>query len=145
MRIDTNLPHINKNLITYKINPKSYINAHNFPTLSDLVEEIKRIDNDSKALKAMLREPVFLDSNTLENEEKRLKEFLESIFEQEPKNALRRGDGVWIEHHTSRMKKSYNLEHLFKYHKIAKLIDNMLKQRTKPRELIKKLKNKLKL
>ncbi|STQ87022.1 glycosyltransferase family 10 domain-containing protein [Helicobacter muridarum] len=42
-------------------NPKSFINAHNFDSIEDLVDEIRRIDNDDYAYFNMLKEPAFID------------------------------------------------------------------------------------
>ncbi|WP_181882648.1 MULTISPECIES: glycosyltransferase family 10 domain-containing protein [unclassified Helicobacter] len=89
------LPQISLNLLEYKINPKAYINAHNFPTWEALVDEIKRIDNDERAYLAMLKEPMFLDNfNAVEFYQKRLEEFFHHIFSQPYEQAFRRGVGV---------------------------------------------------
>lgn len=143
VNIDMTIPRIPKHLIEYHLNPKAFINAHNFPTLRDLIEEIKRMDNDHEAYKAMLREPVFLDNfNPFIEQENKLKSFLESICSQEPKNAFRRGEAIHLTDHRTRMEKNYNLPHLLKYYKLAKKINNILSWRTIPRDLIKKYKLK---
>lgn len=95
--IDTQIPHISAHLLEYGINPKAFINAHNFPNLQDLVQEVKRIDNDEKAYKEMYLQPLFLDDfNPYEYYEKKLEMFLDSIVSQDSKTALRRGDGTHI-------------------------------------------------
>ncbi|WP_112058306.1 glycosyltransferase family 10 domain-containing protein [Helicobacter fennelliae] len=43
-------------------NPKAFVNAHDFANLDELVQEVRRIDNDNEAYLAMLKEPIFLDS-----------------------------------------------------------------------------------
>ena len=89
------LPQIPPNLLEYKINPKAYINAHNFPAWEALIDEIKRIDNDEKAYLAMLKEPMFLDDfNAIEFYEKHLEDFFHYIFLQPYEQAFRRGVGV---------------------------------------------------
>ncbi|WP_395002542.1 glycosyltransferase family 10 domain-containing protein [uncultured Helicobacter sp.] len=98
--IDTQIPHISAHLLEYGINPKAFINAHNFPSLQDLVQEVKRIDNDEKAYKEMYLQPLFLDDfNPYEYYEKKLEMFLDSIVSQDSKTALRRGDGTHIRRH----------------------------------------------
>ena len=95
-RINQALPVISPSLIEYKINPKSFMNAHNFATWDDLIEEIKRIDNDDEAYLAMLKEPVFLDDfDAVRFYEKRLERFFDYIFLQAPALAFRRGAGSY--------------------------------------------------
>ncbi len=103
--IDTRLPIISPHLLEYKINPKAFINAHNFPNLNALVDEVKRIDNDWRAYKAMLDEPLFLDGfNPRAYYKKRLRKFLLHIFKQSPNIAFRRGNGQFIELYTNYLK-----------------------------------------
>ena len=91
--IDMRIPKISENLIDYKINPKAFINAHNFPNLDALVEEVKRIDNDDKLYEAMRKEPLFLDNfNPKDFYEKKLFDFFYNIFSQPLPLAFRRGD-----------------------------------------------------
>ena len=88
------LPNIPPHLLEYKLNPKAFINAHNFPNLESLLQEVIRIDTDEKAYQAMLQEPIFLDNfNPFSYYEKRLFDFFDSIFSQEPQKAFRRGKG----------------------------------------------------
>lgn len=92
--IDMRIPQISPHLLEYKINPKAFINAHNFPNLDSLVEEVKRIDNDDKAYNAMRNEPLFLDNfNPKAFYEKKVLEFFDNIFSQSPNLAFRRGEG----------------------------------------------------
>lgn len=98
--IDMRIPKIPTHLMDYKINPKAFINAHNFPNLDALKDEVIRIDNDEEAFKAMLNEPLFLDDFDLLNYyDKKVFNFLDSIVSQEPHLALRRGRGNFIDYH----------------------------------------------
>ena len=45
------------------LNPKALINAHDYPTLEELIEAIKRIQEDKNLYRAMLKEPAFLPSD----------------------------------------------------------------------------------
>ncbi|MWV63070.1 alpha-1,3-fucosyltransferase [Helicobacter saguini] len=150
LKIDTKLPHISQDLIKYRINPKSFINAHDFPDIDSLIAEVKRIDNDKEAYLQMLKEPVFLnDINELKAHKEKLKAFLESIFSQSPKDAFRRGKGqwLWIKNENAKkilyfdkeMQKIQGLSTLLRYHKLAKFINDMIVYRLKPRDFIKKL------
>ena len=92
--IDMRVPEIPLHLIEYKINPKAFINAHNFPNLNALLEEVKRIDNDDKAYEAMRNEPLFLDNfNPNEFYEKKIFEFFDYIFSQGADLAFRKRKG----------------------------------------------------
>lgn len=108
--IDTRIPTISQNLIEYKINPKAFINAHNFPNLNALLEEVKRIDNDDKAYEAMRNEPLFLDNfNPKEFYEKKILDFFDNIFSQGANLAFRRGVGQHLATYEHRIKSSYGL------------------------------------
>ena len=92
--IDTRIPHIAPHLIEYQINPRAFINAHNFPNLDALVEEVKRIDNDNNAYESMRNEPLFLNNfNPKRFYEKKILDFFDNIFSQPPNLAFRRGEG----------------------------------------------------
>ena len=102
------LPNIPPHLLEYKLNPKAFINAHNFPNLESLLQEVIRIDTDEKAYQAMLQEPIFLDNfNPFSYYEKRLFDFFDSIFSQEPQKAFRRGKGQVLEQHKTNLRKMY--------------------------------------
>ena len=45
------------------LNPKALINAHDYATLEELIEAIKRIEEDKNLYRAMLKEPAFLPSD----------------------------------------------------------------------------------
>lgn len=101
------IPNISHSLIDYEINPKAFINAHNFPTFKDLIEEIKRIDNDSYAFEEMLREPVFLnDFNPHEFYMTRVTTFLNHIVSQGVIQAKRRGEGMFLQNHEAYMRET---------------------------------------
>lgn len=108
--IDMRVPEIPLHLIEYKINPKAFINAHNFPNLNALLEEVKRIDNDDKAYEAMRNEPLFLDNfNPNEFFEKKIFEFFDYIFSQGADLAFRRGVGQHLASYQHRIKAGLNL------------------------------------
>ena len=108
--IDTRLPRISPHLLEYKINPKAFINAHNFVNLDALVAEVRRIDNDEAAYQAMLNQPLFLeDFKSREFYEKKLLDFLLYIFNQSPRAAFRRGEGQHMDYAINDLRDAKNL------------------------------------
>ena len=109
--IDMRIPVIDEKLLDYKINPKAFINAHNFANLNALLDEIKRIDNDDNAYNAMRNEPLFLDNfNPREFYDKKLLEFFDNIFSQGPNLAFRRGKGQQLDAYLYRLKPKTELK-----------------------------------
>ncbi|EAH8324193.1 hypothetical protein EUZ10_09625, partial [Campylobacter coli] len=93
--INQYIPRISESLIDYKINLKSFINAHDFSSWDELIDYIKYIDNDYNAYSSMLKEPVFLnDFNPVDFYEKKLVAFFDNIFSQDYKSAFRRKCGI---------------------------------------------------
>lgn len=74
-------------------NKKAFVNFDDFANMGEFVEYIKYLDNDENAYLAMLNEPLILDSQILEKNDKKLAEFLRNIFSAE--NPYRRGFGQW--------------------------------------------------
>ena len=111
--IDMRIPVIDEKLLDYKINPKAFINAHNFANLNALLDEVKRIDNDDNAYNAMRNEPLFLDNfNPREFYDKKLLEFFDNIFSQGPNLAFRRGVGQHLQGYENRIKTNTTLTKL---------------------------------
>lgn len=97
--IDTRVP-----ILAYEpefiLNPKAFINAHNFSSWGDLLEEIKRIDNDDEAYWEMRRAPAFLkEPRDSWVDGRELWDFIGYILSQDPKDAKRRGVGQFIAYH----------------------------------------------
>lgn len=106
---DTRIPNIPPYLFDYKINPKAFINAHEFPTFKDLIDEIRRIDNDDRAFKDMLNEPVFLDGfEYREFYSQKVFHFLDYIVSQGPVYAKRRGRAIRVEDKEHKIKEAYS-------------------------------------
>ncbi len=142
--IDTRIPNIPQHLIDYKINPKSFINAHNFSTIGDLIEEVKRIDNDKQAYEEMINEPIFLDNfNPITFYENKLFIFLDSIVSQGRELAKRRGWGQYKEDY---LKRAYMLDKERKYidycFKHKSIISNIRNISELPRNIIRRIRGK---
>jgi len=77
-------------------NPKAFVNCHDFQTLEEAVERVKKIDQDDALYKQMLSEPWF--PNGIEPEclrDETFANFLSNIFDQKPEEAFRRNRGRW--------------------------------------------------
>ena len=72
--------------IAKEINPKAFVNCHDFSSLQEVVEHVIRIDTDDVLYRKMVQEPVFMDSPPTLDE---LECFLLHIVEQ-PLAAARR-------------------------------------------------------
>lgn len=77
-------------LVSKEFNPHAMINLHDYDSLEKGVERIIEVDQNDDLYLKMLMEPKFISENYLEEMYSGLKEFLFSIFLQEPENAFRR-------------------------------------------------------
>jgi len=78
------------------LNPKAFINCHDFATLEEAVEQIKKIDQDDALYRQMLAEPWFCDGvepPCLRDET--IAAFFCNIFDQPHEKAFRRNRGRW--------------------------------------------------
>lgn len=65
----------------YIINPKAYINLHNFSSFKEAIEYIIEVDNNPDLFASMLQERVFLqDYDIIEYYENKILAFFDSIF-----------------------------------------------------------------
>jgi hypothetical protein len=82
--------------ITDYLNPKAFINAHDFDSTKALVEYIKNIEQDDQAYLAMLTEPWFPNQHEPEAwQDTTFAAFLSNIFEQPLEQAYRRNRSRW--------------------------------------------------
>ena len=82
--------------ITDYLNPKAFINAHDFDSNEELVEYIKKIDQDNQAYCAMLEEPWLPDQQEPEVwKDSTFAAFLSNIFDQPQEEAYRRNLSRW--------------------------------------------------
>lgn len=129
--IDTSIPKISSYLFEYKVNPKAFINAHNFPNLDSLVDEIRRVDVNNNLYLEMINQNLFLDNfKPFTYYENKIYNFLDSVFLQDYDNAFRRGNSAMLYIYNKRAKKSYKLDNI--YRKIFHY----------PRDLIRKCRDK---
>jgi hypothetical protein len=81
--------YIGNPLIELEFNPKSFINSNNFDSHQDLVDYVKKIDNNDIEYMKMLAEPKILETSLVPKEIE-LESFLLRIFLQDPLKARRR-------------------------------------------------------
>jgi hypothetical protein len=82
--------------ITDYLNPKAFINAHDFDSIEALITHIQKIDQDDQAYCAMLEEPWF--PNNIEPatwQDSTFAAFLSNILEQPNEEAYRRNLSRW--------------------------------------------------
>lgn len=117
IKINNKIPNIKKELLPpFRLNPKAFINAHNYSNWNDVIEEIKRIDNNQKAYEEMLSEPVFLNNFSAQDLRKydydRIMDFLYNIFDQDPQDARKRTEAQTVQYEVIN---KYKLGSLFDY------------------------------
>lgn len=71
--------------IAKEFNPMSFINCHDYNNFEEVIEEIKKIDNDDELYFKYLKEPFSYNETMLEEYEKKLENFLYSIVENNQK------------------------------------------------------------
>lgn len=62
-------------------NPKAFINCHDFKCFEDVVDQVKKIDQDDELYLSMLKEPAFLHPEASDEIQRRFDEFLINIIE----------------------------------------------------------------
>ncbi len=84
-------------LIAAELNPRAFVNCHDFPDLDAVVRHVQELDGDDTAYLAMLAEPIFPGgTEPAELREERLLEFFAPIFDQPVEQAYRRSRvGRW--------------------------------------------------
>lgn len=62
-------------------NSKAFVNCHGFNNFDEVIEHIKKVDNDDQLYLNMMNEPIFLEGKTLKSEIERFDNFLINIVE----------------------------------------------------------------
>ena len=101
-------PNVNKDF-----NSKSFVNAADFKSLDELVQEIIRLDNDDDAYLSMAQEHPFTESQKKSADWiNDFDEFMDSIIQQEPENAIRRTRFGYAKFYTRRYKLLFGMANL---------------------------------
>lgn len=78
------------------LNPKAFINCHEYDSLQDIVARVRKIDQDPGLYRAILAEPWFPDGVEPECfRHETIRDFLINIFDGDPAEAFRRNRGRW--------------------------------------------------
>lgn len=80
-----------------EFNTRAFINCHDYHTLQDIVEEVKKIDRNDQLYRSMLCEPWLTHEQAIDNKinEEKFEKFIFSIFDNDLSHANRRGNGTW--------------------------------------------------
>lgn len=105
--------------IAEDFNPKSFVNARDFPSFDAMIERVKEIDNDDELYLSMLNEPIIQgDADVAE-----LSDFLYSIFDQPLSSAKRRSHSQ-----PAKGMEAMKLRHVFFETKIYKYYKKVINQ-----------------
>lgn len=75
--------------IAKEFNPKSFINGHDFASFDELVEYVKKVDNDDELYLSMVKAPIIVGKAKC-LEEDYLADYLFTVCSQNPEDAIRR-------------------------------------------------------
>ena len=75
--------------VAEEFNPKAFINAHDFNSLEEMMEYVKKVDQDDALYLQMVREPVFQPGALERVSDEKVLEFLSHIFDQPYEKARR--------------------------------------------------------
>lgn len=82
--------------VTRVFNPKAFIRVEDFQTVDEVVDYVKKVDNDERLYRQMLQEPALTDDTyTKAHQTALLKAFLANIFTPSLEQAYRRNRFVW--------------------------------------------------
>lgn len=83
-------------LVENIFNKKAFINANNFKTNKELIDYIKKVDNDDNLYMSYIKEPMLNNQDYLKDEQEKIKKFIYNIFDQDIEKARRRSDGHFV-------------------------------------------------
>ncbi|RDU73094.1 alpha-1,3-fucosyltransferase [Helicobacter aurati] len=93
----------------YIVNPKAYINLHDFSSFQEAIERIIEVDNDPSLFASVLQEKVFLqDYDIIAYYENKILRFFDSIFAKGTK--IHRESTAINIHHNARYRTGFNYE-----------------------------------
>ena len=83
--------------VAREYNPKAFINCHDYENFDQVLEEVKRIDQDDDLWCQMISQPPCTKEQIIQREQDRaaLRSFLSSFLLANPDQALRRPQGCW--------------------------------------------------
>lgn len=96
--------------VTKYFNPNAFINCSGFSSLEEMVEFVKKIDNDDELYLAMINQPIFNAPDFINHAQSHLESFLKNIFDQEYSTCFRRPKTVWPAGHEKKLIRLTRLE-----------------------------------
>ncbi len=119
--------------VTDVFNEKAFINCHDFDSFDKVIEQVKKIDSDDSLYYKIISEPALKINSSIEQENRRLEDFLLNIFSQSKEKAFRRDLHGYGQKHCDYLLKC---ESLFCAPKKKNVIDLILEV---PKVVLKKL------
>lgn len=116
--------------VTDIFNPEAFINCSDYPSFDDVIKKIIELDQDDSKYLEMLRKPIFVNTDFVENVSVEIEKFILSIFEQPIEKAYRRSRVYAAKQHDDFLKKAsfreqYRLKNIIK-RIIIKIFDRIL-------------------
>lgn len=105
--------------VAMDFNEKAFINCHSYSNFDEVIETVRKIDEDDELLRQYLSEPIGTKEQFPEYSFKEWRDFVIYICKQEPKVAMRRNNVFWGAKYQDRMKLLNKLERIYK--KIKKI------------------------
>lgn len=121
--------------VAMDFNEKAFINCHSYTNFDEVIEVVRKIDEDDALFRQYLLEPIGTEEQFPEYSFKEWKDFVIYICKQDPKAAMRRNNVFWGAKYQNRMKLLCKLEKTYK--KIKKVYSII----RKPFVKIKKIKS----
>lgn len=103
-------------------NKNAFINCHDFNNFDDVVEYVKKIDNDDSLYMDMIKTPALITPSTIEDENFKLECFLLNIFKQPKDYAFRRDRTGYGKMYCDNLLRFYEENHKQKLSLIANLL-----------------------
>lgn len=113
--------------VTKDFNPKAFINCHDFASFEDVVEEVKRIDENDDLYLEMINQPPVLNAEDPDL----FKNFLFYIIDQDYGEAFRRPHSMYTSAEEQQKKRHRPFEkYIYRYYKMGKNQAARLKTKT---------------
>lgn len=108
-------------------NEEAFINCHKFSSFTDVVEQVKKIDEDDMLYLEMLRSPALHNMKRQEEHNTELGLFLDNIFKQDITKAYRRDYAGYGKKYCDELRTHSNIRHSF----LGKIVWYIKKNRRK--------------
>lgn len=79
-------------------NSDSFVNAHAYDSLEQVVDRVRELEQDPQLYEKVLRQPWMREDQkpAVEENRKAYEAWIKNIFDQDPRDARRRGEGTWV-------------------------------------------------